>query len=77
MIILSVFDSSDVKLIQHWQVTLLIIHSACFVCKIFFDIAILSMQDWQLSAGVMLGLGIFTYTFAKNYLDEYVHLEKI
>ena len=90
---------TDAKLIHQWQITLLIIHSAGFVVKLFFDLASVAKQDWKfssvfvlssvknyissaesymLSASVyMICLAIFTYTFTKNYLDEYVHLDKI
>ena len=94
----TVLKDTDIKLIHQWQITLLIIHSAGFVVKLFFDLASVAKQDWKfssvfvlssvknyissaesymLSASVMICLAIFTYTFTKNYLDEYVHLDKI
>ena len=63
--------------ICHWQVTIQIFNALSVVLGLFFDLASEHMQDWKLSAGFTVTISLFIYSFCKNYMEEYVHPEKI
>ena len=70
---------SAVMRVHHWQITLLIFNTLSVVLSVFYDVATASedMQDWKLSAGFTFTISLFIYSFLKNYVEEYVHPEKI
>ena len=65
--------------IRHWQITIRIFNALSVVLRLFFDLAIASecTQDWKLCAGFTVTISLFIYSFCKNYMEEYVHPEKI
>lgn len=73
----SVLGPSDIILIHQWQSTLIIFNAVGVLLKVVLDLASLSLQDWRLTAGFFITVCLFIFSFCKNYLEEYVHLEKI
>lgn len=77
--LLTVLGTSALKKIHQWQITLLIFNGLGVVCKVFCDVAIAGedMQDTIISACFTITISIFISSFLKNYMEEYVHPEKI
>ena len=65
------------KTIHQWQITLLIFAAVGGALKIFLNLMSEGMEDWKVSASFTLFFGTFIYIYCKNYMEEYVHTEKI
>ena len=69
--------TSNLDTVHQWQITLLIFAAFGAALKVFVNLASEGMEDWRISACFTLFLGPFVYIYCKNYMEEYVHPEKI
>ena len=68
---------SDMLKVRQWQITLLIFAAVGAALKVFLNLGSEGMEDWRVSACFTSFLGLFIYIYCKNYMEEYVHPEKI
>ena len=73
----SVLSTLNLETIHQWQITLLIFAAVGGALKIFLNLMSEGMEYWPVTAFFTLFFGAFIYVYCKNYMEEYVHPEKI
>ena len=73
----AVLKQSDMHNIHQWQITLLIFAAVGAAPVLFLNLFNDGMGDWRVSTCFTIFLGPFIYVYCKNYLEQYVHPEKL
>lgn len=63
--------------IRQWQLTLFIFNGIGLVVKIFLDLFQAGMDSWVPPTIIALTMGIILITGCKNYLEDFVKIDKI